>query len=135
MHLSTSYDTGPSACRWSAVVGQAETQAGSRQWRHRRITKAESRPPGFCAFSSSWNEMSVYVFALSVAGFWKPSWSSSSVSSPSFSFHCLQATWHARQPMQLAMSISVVLIGPVAAVSVMRVPSVNRIFARPGDRP
>jgi hypothetical protein len=40
-----------------------------------------------------------------------------------------------RQPMQLAMSISVALIGPVAAASVMCVPSVNRTFARPADRP
>ena len=55
--------------------------------------------------------MSVYVFELSVAGFWKPSWACSSVSSPSRSFHCLQATWQARQPMQLVMSISVVRIG------------------------
>ncbi len=33
------------------------------------------------------------------------------MSSPSRSFHCLQATWHARQPMQLAMSMRVVRIG------------------------
>ena len=59
MHSSASYDTGPSGCRWSAVVGQAETQAGSRQWRHRCITKAESSPPGFAGFSISWNAMSV----------------------------------------------------------------------------
>ena len=55
--------------------------------------------------------MSVYVFELSVAGFWKPSVGSSSVSSPSCSFHCLQATWQARHPMQLVMSIRVVRIG------------------------
>ena len=54
--------------------------------------------------------MSVSVLALSVAGFWKPSWPWSSVSSPSFSFHCLQATWQARQPMHFVMSISVVLM-------------------------
>ena len=78
--------------------------------------------------------MSVSVFALSVAGFWKPSWSSSSVFSPSFSFHCLQATWHARQPMQLAMSISVALIGPSVA-GVMCVPSVLRTVVSPGGRP
>ncbi len=53
----------------------------------------------------------MYVLELSVAGFWKPSVGSSSVSSPSRSFHCLQATWHARQPMQLVMSIRVVRIG------------------------
>ena len=53
----------------------------------------------------------MYVFALSVAGFWKPSCALSSVSSPSRSFHCLQATWQARQPMQLVMSISVVSVG------------------------
>ena len=29
MHSSTAYDTGPSGCRWSAVVGQAVTQAGT----------------------------------------------------------------------------------------------------------
>ena len=78
--------------------------------------------------------MSVYVFALSVAGFWKPMSASSSVCSPSRSFHCLQATWHARQPMQLAMSISVVLNEPASAASVMCVPSVIRIFAPPGGR-
>ena len=55
--------------------------------------------------------MSVYVLAESVAGFWNPSPACSSVSSPSRSFHCLQATWQARQPMQLVMSISVVRIG------------------------
>ena len=49
--------------------------------------------------------------ADSVAGFWNPRWARSSVSSPSRSFHCLQATWQARQPMQLVMSISVVRIG------------------------
>ena len=70
--------------------------------------------------------MSVSVFALSAAGFWKPRSDSSSVCSPSVSFHCLQATWHARQPMQLAMSISVVLFDPVlAAASLMCVPSVT----------
>ena len=37
------------------------------------MTKADSTPPGFAAFSISWNAMSVNVFALSVAGFWKPS--------------------------------------------------------------
>ncbi len=99
------------------------------------MTKADSTPPGFSGFSISWNAMSVNVFALSVAGFWKPSWSSSSVFSPSFSFHCLQATWHARQPMQLAMSISVALIGPSFVAGVMCVPSVLRIFVWPGDRP
>ena len=78
--------------------------------------------------------MSVYVFALSVAGFWKPRSASSSVSSPSRSFHCLHATWHARQPMQLAMSISVVLIEPAAGLVVMCVPSVLRIVARPSGR-
>ena len=78
--------------------------------------------------------MSVYVFALSTAGFWKPRSGSSSVSSPSRSFHCLQATWHARQPMQLAMSISVALIGPADGSGVMCVPSVIRIFARPSGR-
>ena len=78
--------------------------------------------------------MSVYVFALSTAGFWKPRSGSNSVSSPSRSFHCLQATWHARQPMQLAMSISVVLIGPVEGSDVMCVPSVIRIFVRPSGR-
>ena len=99
------------------------------------MTKAESSPPGFAGFSISWNAMSVYVFALSVAGFWKPSWSSSSVFSPSCSFHCLQATWHARQPMQLAMSISVALIGPSFVAGVMCVPWVMRIFVWPGGRP
>ena len=78
--------------------------------------------------------MRVYVFALSTAGFWNPRSASSSVSSPSRSFHCLQATWHARQPMQLAMSISVALIGPVEGSDVMCVPSVIRIFARPSGR-
>ena len=52
----------------------------------------------------------MYVLELSVAGFWKPSVGRSSVSSPSRSFHCLQATWQARQPMQLVMSIRVVRI-------------------------
>ncbi len=79
--------------------------------------------------------MSVYVFALSVAGFWKPNSASNSVSSPSRSFHCLQATWHARQPMQLVMSISVALIGPAAAAFVMCVSLRIRIFARSGGRP
>ena len=59
MHLSSLYDTGPSSCRKSAVVGQAETHAGSRQWRQRCITNADSTPPGFCAFSNSWNAISV----------------------------------------------------------------------------
>ena len=101
------------------------------------MTKADSTPPGLSGFSVSWNAMSVNVFALSVAGFWKPSWSSSSVFSPSFSFHCLHATWHARQPMQLAMSISVALIGTsvVTSACLMCVPSVLRIFVWPGDRP
>ncbi len=98
------------------------------------MTKADSTPPGFAGFSVSWNAISVSVFALSVAGFWKPSWSSSSVASPSFSFHCLHATWHARQPMQLAMSISVVLIGPVLGSDVMCVPLVLRIFVWHADR-
>ncbi len=79
--------------------------------------------------------MSVYVFALSVAGFWKPRSASNSVSSPSRSFHCLHATWQARQPIQLVTSISVVLIGPVSASCVICVPAAIRIFARPGDRP
>ena len=80
--------------------------------------------------------MSVYVFALSTAGFWKPRSGSNSVSSPSRSFHCLQATWHARQPMQLAMSISVALIGTsvVAVADVMCVPSEIRIVARLSGR-
>src|SRR6187397_651512 len=46
MHSSSSYLTGPSACRCSAVVGQADTQAGSRQCRHRCMTNADSMPPG-----------------------------------------------------------------------------------------
>ena len=54
--------------------------------------------------------------------------------SPSVSFHCLQATWQARQPMQLAMSISVVLTEPVAAGSLMCVPSVLSTCARPTGR-
>ena len=29
--VTVDHDTGPSGCRCSAVVGQAETQAGSRQ--------------------------------------------------------------------------------------------------------
>ena len=101
------------------------------------MTKAASTPPGLSGFADSWNAMSVNVLALSAAGFWKPSWSSSSVFSPSFSFHCLQATWHARQPMQLAMSISVDLIGPsvVTVAVVMCVPSVLRIVAPPAGRP
>ena len=78
--------------------------------------------------------MSVSVFALSVAGFWKPRSSCSSVCSPSRSFHCLHATWHARQPMQFEMSISVALIGPSVATGVMCVPSVLRIFVWTGDR-
>ena len=49
-------------------------------------------------------------------------------SSPSRSFHCLHATWHARQPMQLAMSMRVVLVEPASAGVVMCVPSVLRIF-------
>ena len=135
MHLSTSYDTGPSGCRWSAVVGQAETQAGSRQWRHRCITKADSRPPGFCAFSISWNAMSVYVFALSVAGFWKPSSASNSgllaiALVPLLAGHLARPAADAvgdvdqRRPDRAR-----------GAASVMCVPSVIRIFARPGDRP
>ncbi len=75
------------------------------------MAKMLSRPPGLCGFSISWKEISVYVLELSVAGFWKPSVGSSSVSSPSRSFHCLQATWHARQPMQLVMWMRVVRIG------------------------
>ena len=78
--------------------------------------------------------MSVYVFALSTAGFWKPRSGSNSVSSPSRSFHCLQATWQARQPMQLAMSTSVVLLEPASAGIVMCVPSEIRIVARPSGR-
>src|SRR3954468_24325978 len=49
MHSSSLYETGPSDSFWSAVVGQAETQAGSRQWRHRRITNADSSPPGLAS--------------------------------------------------------------------------------------
>ena len=48
---------------------------------------------------------------LSAAGFWYPSAASSSVGSPSRSFHCLHATWQARQPMHFVMSISVDLMG------------------------
>src|SRR5688572_626710 len=92
MQSSTLYDTGPSSCRYSAVVGQAETHPGSRQCRQRCMTNADSTPPGFSAFSVSWNAMRVNVLALSVAGFWKPSGSSNSVCSPSCSFHCLHAT-------------------------------------------
>ncbi len=99
------------------------------------MTKADSTPPGFSGFAASWNAMRVSVFALSAAGFWKPSWSSSSVVSPSRSFHCLQATWQARQPMQLAMSISVDRIGPAGAAFVMCAPSAIRTFVWPGDRP
>src|SRR4051812_5150555 len=69
MQSSTLYDTGPSLCRYSAVVGHAETQAGSRQWRHRCMTNADSTPPGLFGFADSWNAISVNVFALSVAGF------------------------------------------------------------------
>ena len=62
---------------------------------------------------------------------------SSSVCSPSLSFHCLQATWHARQPMQLAMSISVDLTEPesVAVSDLMCVLSVLRIVVCPSGRP
>jgi hypothetical protein len=73
MQSSALYDTGPSLCRYSAVVGHADTHAGSRQCRHRCITNADSTPPTFSAFAISWNAMSVNVLALSVAGFWKPS--------------------------------------------------------------
>src|SRR5687767_2640838 len=59
MHSSSSYVTGPSASRCSAVVGHAETQAGSKQWRQRCITNADSMPPGFSAFSNSLNAISV----------------------------------------------------------------------------
>ena len=73
----------------------------------------------------------MYVFADRVAGFWNPMCASSSVSSPSRSFHCLQATWQARQPMQLAMSISVVRIGTGAeAVGVLMPASLSLRPAR-----
>ena len=42
-----------------AVVGQPATHAGSRQWRQRCITNADSMPPGACAFSNSLNAISV----------------------------------------------------------------------------
>ena len=43
MHLSASYVVGPSGCLSSAVVGQADSQAGSRQWKQRRIVKTHAR--------------------------------------------------------------------------------------------
>ena len=123
MHLSASYVVGPSGCRSSAVVGQADSHAGSRQWKHRRIVKTQARSSGAPSISSSWAVMSVSVLALSVAGFWKPSCPCSSVSSPSFSFHCLHATWQARQPMHFVTSMRVVLMaGRTAGVLMLSSP-------------
>ena len=70
MHLVGSKTVGPSGRRSSAVVGQAETHAGSMQCRQRRITKSVRRPPGDSGASCSWNEIKVSVLALSTAGFW-----------------------------------------------------------------
>ena len=57
------------------------------------------------------------------------------MSSPSRSFHCLQATWQARQPMQLVMSISVVRIGTgfeaAEALGVVMTAGLFRAPARP----
>ena len=51
MHLSASYVVGPSGCRSSAVVGQADSHAGSRQWKHRRIVKTHARSFGRAAMT------------------------------------------------------------------------------------
>ena len=74
------------------------------------MVKRYSSPPGAFSSGISCDVISVSVSALSAAGFCRPRWPSSSVSSPSQSFQFLQATWQARQPMHLVTSISVVFV-------------------------
>jgi hypothetical protein len=69
MHWLSSYTTGPSGRTSSAVVGQEETQAGSRQCRQRHIVEARYRPPGALSSGISCVLIRVSVLALRTAGF------------------------------------------------------------------
>src|SRR6202035_145461 len=89
-------------CTIAPGAGHAFRQPGSAQCMHPSLRISHSRSP--LGFSTSAKRINVQVLALRSCGFWY--WPIFVPISSRRSFHSMQATWHALQPIHLVVSMS-----------------------------